>query len=102
MTPIRSSLSAAGLLPRATIDGDDGPFSMVLAYGGRAWTVDVSFALYATPRGYATAGVGEDIARGVLEHTAGQPARARVDAAFRAAMALSTAVRPPVTVEVVR
>ncbi len=101
VTPVREALSTAGLLPRAT-NGDEAPIAMVLAFAGRAYTVDESFALYSTPRGYATAGVAEDIARGVLEHTAGMPARSRVEAAYRAAVALSTQVRPPVTIEVVR
>lgn len=100
--PIRDRLSQAGLLPRATVLGDDGPLTLVVAYAGQAFTIDTSFAVYATTRGYATGGVAEDIARGVLEHTAGQRARPRVHAAFAAACALSTGVRPPVVVEVVR
>lgn len=87
--PLRASLRAHGS------SGDDAGLNLLIAYRKQLWFLDDDFAVVPAASGYAVAGESEDVVRGVLEATEGQPQELRVRKSLEISAKLCPSVSAP-------
>lgn len=74
---------------------DTSGIDCVLAFRGKVWEVADNYTLLSHPEGYAVAGEGGDIARGVLEALSSLPAQERLERALQISEKFCTSVKAP-------
>jgi len=87
--PLRASLRAHGA------SSEESQINLLIAYRKQLWFLGDDFSIVAATNGYAVAGEAEDIVRGVLEATEGQPQELRVQKALEISAKLCPSVASP-------
>lgn len=96
---VRAALRDAGV-ERLHEEVETGLGEFVVGYRSRVFLVEQDFQVAEAASGYASAGVGCQVARGALYATVGRPAKERIETALLAAQEHSAGVRGPFIVEV--